>query len=348
MEANLELIDGGYNFIMLDADVYLTGTRHPLSGMRPLEDPSWEIQFQSDSMDPGFGQDSAINIGWYWARPTKTIRELFSRSLETWEKTHEWDQRIMNEVRVNMTREGSLAFPKSIVLSYDDYESVMVVDWRDFYFNQSRVDSWNNKHVAIHYTAVFNVLKEVLSKHFGQWFVKDYYTQSPRLFQAVNISGTPNQTLDQISLSVHLAKISERTYMWPLAINHTCSLENPDWQIVPASSVAEPRFVAEQGSWVEDNYLFNRKRYTDEELEASVIPFTVDAEDMEKSWRDLIDKCRTSVASIVQVDFSRVDISRLKDVPLIRESIERTGLFACGTVRSWGDMWTQHGCVFCE
>src|SRR5437762_668396 len=140
MTANLDLIDGGYNFLMVDADVYLSGTRHPLAAMRPLEDTSWEIQFQSDNWSHQDKQDTFINIGWYWARPTRTVREFFARSLEIWEKTHKWDQAIMNDVRYDMMQEGSLAFPKIVVLNYSDYETIMLVDWGQIYVNQSRID----------------------------------------------------------------------------------------------------------------------------------------------------------------------------------------------------------------
>src|SRR5271156_4201703 len=314
---------------MLDADVYLTGTRHPLSGMRPLSNPSWEIQFQCDS--DSFSQEAKVNIGWYWARPTQTVREFFSRSVEVWNRTHEWDQEIMNQIRFEMIQEGSLAFPKSIVLSPEDYENAMNIDWRDFYFDQSRIDAWNNQHVIVHYTAIFNVLKTVIAKHFGQWFVEDYYTQSVQLLQPINISGTTSQVIEQIALSVYLAKTSGRTFMWPLGVNHTCSLENAEWWHLTTTAVVEARLVAEQAPWVEDNYLLNRKRYTNDDLGVTtIIPFVDGSEGMlAQAWYALIEKCRTTVASVVQVDFSQLDINRLKEFPSIRQTIERIALGTC-------------------
>jgi len=331
---------------MLDADVYLTGTRHPLSGMRPLADPSWEIQFQCDWWDAS--QDANVNIGWYWARPTNAVRELFVRSAEIWNKTKNWDQAIMNDVRSEMVKEGSLTFPKSIVLGHEDYVNAMLVDWRDFYFDQSRVADWNNKHVMVHYTGIFNVLKTVIAKHFGQWFVEDYYTQSPRLLQPINISGTTNQVIEQIALSVHLAKTSGRTFMWPLGVNHTCSLENPQWWHATTTAVVEARLVEAQISWVEDTYLFNRKRYTEKDLELTTIPFADGSQTLEQAWYSLIEKCQTTVASVVQVDFFQVNTDRLRELPPIRELIEQMGLTTCQCV--WlpdGGCWFPHGCVNC-
>ena len=346
MDANLDLIDGGYNFVMLDADVYLTGTRHPLSGMRPLDDLSWEIQFQNDNASHQVTQETTVNIGWYWARPTRRIREFFNRSLEVWEKSHRWDQEVMNEIRFEMIGEGSLAYPKSIVLSYDDYETAMLVNWPDFYFDQSRIADWNNNHIIIHYTMIFSVLKTIIPKHFGQWFVEDYYTQPRQLIQAVNIAGSTNQALEQIALSVYLAKISGRTYMWPLAINHTCSLENPDWRPRAPTAVAEARLVAEHVPWVEDNYLFNRKWYTSDELQITTIPFVDGSEELEESWHALTETCRSFEESVLQVDFSGVDIDRLRELPSIRESIENMGLVSCGSAVLPGDR-QPNGCVYC-
>src|SRR5207248_2462169 len=125
-------------------------------------------------------------IGWYWARPTRTVREFFARSLEIWEKTHKWDQAIMNDVRYDMMQEGSLAFPKIVVLNYSDYETIMLVDWGQIYVNQSRIDDWNNKLVALHYTMLFKAMKTTVAKHFGHWFVADYYTSPPQLLQPIN------------------------------------------------------------------------------------------------------------------------------------------------------------------
>jgi hypothetical protein len=295
-------VEGGYNFVLLDGDVYLTNTHHPLAAMLPLNDSTWDIQFQSDRSG---AQDSQVNIGWYWARPTPVIAEFFNRSRSYW-NTHptEWDQEIMNWVRRDMISEGKLDYPKSVVLNVTAYKSTMLFDWPDIYVNESKIDEMNAEGTMVHYTMIFNATKVLVAKQFGHWLDKTYYTQRRKIIQPVGIRGTSDEILDQISLTVYLAKVTGRTFMWPTAVNHTCLGYEGGWKLRPPLIIADVQNVDENVSWVEGSFFRNRRRYTaDHDLKVSRI-----------ALRDLkgpllssgIRMCR-SRADVLVIDFNEIE-----------------------------------------
>jgi hypothetical protein len=295
----MNLIDGGYNFVLLDGDVYLTGTRHPLSAMRPLEDTTWHIQFQSDRNDD---QLSDINIGWYWARPTETVREFFRRSQEQWDETHAWDQWIMNNVRREMIYEGKLDFPKSIVLPLIDYKATMLFDWQPAFTNTDVMDAMNNEGVLIHYTWVWDNRKIFVAKHFGHWLNESYYIHPPLLLLPINVTGTRSQIFQQITRAANIAKLCRRTFMFPWLMNETLPEYNT-WRMAPTHWIGEIGDIMRIGPWVESTFIRNRRRYISTNLTESTIPGPHDLAD---NWlaKPAVDACLESQAEIVNLDFS--------------------------------------------
>lgn len=249
---------------MIDGDVYLTGSHHPLYRMKPLADEKWHIQFQTDRH--GF-QSSDVNIGWYWARPTPVVREFFSRSQERWLKnTTKWDQDIMNSVRQKMFVPGKLQWPASEVLNADDYRSAMLFDWSVAYTNETAIDEMNANAVIVHYTMLFDTAKLVLAKQFGHWLNQSYYQNSPKILQPINIAGSTNETIDQIALAVYISNVTKRAFMWPNSINHSCWNYTEGWKALPPILFADAGSVGNATSWVEGMYLRNRRAYTNDTL----------------------------------------------------------------------------------
>jgi Nucleotide-diphospho-sugar transferase len=272
--------------------------------MQPLTNSSWEIQFQCDSMD--YRQ---INIGWYWARPTATVREFFRRSQEQWNQTRNWDQRIMNDIRNQMIQEGSFSSSTSLILNLTDYKSSMLFDWAKFYANSTLIDQMNKEGVMVHYTMIFNLMKIVVAKHFGHWFNETYYKQTPRLLQPVNIAGTATEIRQQLEFSAYLAKFSGRTFMWPILVNQTYEQSPGVWTAFPAIYAAEPESIAKVAPWVEGTYLSNRAKYISSELSNTTISGTRNLSDLH-SILSVMENSLSSVCDVLKVDFGAVDVSK--------------------------------------
>jgi hypothetical protein len=269
--------------------------------MLPLEDHSWDMQFQCDN-----GNYQEINIGWFWARPTPVVREFFWRSQERWIETQRWDQEIMNEVRWEMMEEGLLADPKTRILDLADYRSTMLFDWWSVYANTTLIDKMNRKTVMVHYTMVFGLDKIILAKHFGHWFNETYYTQPIRLLQPINLVGTADKIREQIDFSVSLAKMTGRTFMWPVLVNKTVEEDlDISWESLPSILVADVNNVANIVPWVEGTYLHNRRKYAVAELSKTTISAIRNQSDINEV-QEVTDNCLSSIYEVVELDFAGV------------------------------------------
>jgi hypothetical protein len=295
--------------------------------MHPLEDPRWHIQFQSDYYS-GYG--SPINIGWYWVRPTPIVREFFVRSQTQWNRNHsKWDQDIMNNVLWRMISEESLASPASIVLNLTDYRTTMLFDWPATFIDEASIDTMNRDSVMVHYTMIFDLAKELVAKQFGHWLNATYYQKSPKILQSVNIAGTTNETLNQMALAVHLAKITGRSFMWPNAINHTCYNYTGGWNARPPFVIADIESVAGTVQWVEGTYLRNRKRYTNDTLRSTEISINQVLNLQPNSLATLIERCLSASEDVLIVDFQGIDWKKLGNLASVRDIIQDVGLKKC-------------------
>lgn len=329
--ANIDLVDGGFNFVLLDGDVYLTGSRNPLSLMMPLDNPSWHIQFQSDQDSR---QNSDINIGWYWARPTSTVRDLFVRSQAWWETGHNyWDQRVMNTVRAEMINEGSLNYPKSIVLNLTAYKSTMSFDWTEVYVNETLIDTLNQEGAIVHYTMIFNLTKIIVAKQFGHWLNETYYTQSRKILRPINIAGNTKNCLDQLAFAVYLSKISNRSFMWPNAVQHICPQYVNGMKYRPPILIADIQSVDKAVPWVEGTFIRNRQRYTNDQFNSTSILLNDVFEEHLFSTLSIVEMCRTSDADILTIDFAGFDITKWLNNAIVRDGVGESGITDCHDCR---------------
>ena len=298
------MLDGGYNFLLIDGDVYLSGTRHPLSKMLQLSDPSWDIQFQTDNWDGD--HPDVVNIGWYWARPRNASRELFLRSQATWDTYQGWDQNIVNGVIWEMTHEGNVTYNQEVrTLNQSYYTRMDVLPWEAISLDTKLIDRLNSKIVMLHYTGFVHLTKTYLSKHFGHWVNETYYTQSIPLLQPINVSGTGEEILAQITLAIYLARLSGRTFMWPMSVNRTW-LETNVTEERPTITVVDDDAVTKAISWVEATYLHNRARYTNVPLTEQTLSVTIEDFHKEGGILDLERIIQSSLVDLVKVDFGNV------------------------------------------
>jgi hypothetical protein len=320
------MLDAGYNFLLVDGDVYLTGSHHPLTKMRPLTDPTWDIQFQCDDWD-GEHQD-VLNIGWYWARPTDATREIFSRSQAEWDKTQSWDQNIVNQVVSQMTGEGKLAYGRSVVilnqLDYAIMDRLEGVKWEMVALDPVATDRLNAELTMLHITGFVHITKPYLAKHFGLYVNETYYRQPVSVLQPVNISGSMLEILQQMGVAIYLARSAGRMLMWPTSFNQSMGGDLFEERV--GIIVVDDLAVANAISWVEATYIHNRAKYTNVRLTEETISIMV--EDIQRDgWLDdMILRCRSSSRDVIKVDFGDVvaaDIVRsaslaeaIREVPL--------------------------------
>lgn len=296
--------------------------------MHPLEQGAWHIQFQSDRHN---GQNSEVNIGWYWVRPTPIIREYFLRSQRAWlANTTEWDQRIMNDVRYAMIEQDSLAFPASVVLHLDIYRATMRYDWGTIYWNETAIDAMNNDSVIVHYTEVFGTAKLVLAKQFGHWVTEDYYIDCPKILRPVGIYGNTNETLDQIALAAHLAKVTGRKFMWPNSVNHTCPQYKGGWKERAPILIADADSLANVTDWVEGTYLRNRNRFQNDKVRQKMIhaasTFEWKSHSVDKLVKQIMEH---KDVDIVSVDFEGVNTWKLDEWEGVAEIVQGVGIKTC-------------------
>jgi len=328
----------------MDGDVYLTGSHHPLSKMAPMSDPSWSIQLQSNRRNLN---NSDINIGWYWVRPTEAAHELFSRSYAMWNRTGKWDQGIVDTIRSEMVSEGKLAFPASIVLSLSDYiNSGCYPEWFKIYPNVTLIDEMLSEAVLIHFAGTRGKTKHFMAKHLGLWGDLDgYYTGEIPLLQPVNLSGTRDQLLWQLDLAVYLAKSSGRTFVFPMTVNLTEGPTPPLDGSRPAVALVDVDRFDALVPWVEGTYLHNRARYTHAKPRERTI--SVDTTDPPGNWTDeLVRRCRSPADDMVKIDFGKVDGSKLIKLGGVEKIIREMNLRPCGESRHcwWGEKGPRLGC----
>jgi Nucleotide-diphospho-sugar transferase len=290
--------------------------------MRPLSDPLWAIQFQSDDWD---GHHPSVNIGWYWARPCNETRELFRRSQEQWENTHDWDQAVVNYIRYVMVTEGILTDTNSFVVDLSDYVRADVLTWGPIYLDPRAIDRLNSESVMVHYTGFFGLMKSYMPKHFGHWVNETYYTQPMSLLQPINISGTLDEILKQMAFAIHLARSSHRTFMWPISLNQTWDADF--FETRPAVAVVDEQSVANAVSWVEGTYIHNRGRYAKLPLSEQMVPITFNDIQRDTWVNDMLIKCRSSMANVVKVDFGLVSAAEVAGSEKLAEVIQEIVLW---------------------
>jgi len=284
--------------VFLDEGVYLTGTRHPLSAMHPLEDETWHVQFQSDQGDD---QLARIHTGWYWARPSAPARQYFLRCLERWEQWHEEEQWIMSRIRWDMIGEGTMNFPQSIVLVDSDYKNSRLNDWNQVITNTELIDALNRDAVLMHYTLIFDGLKIYLAKHFGHWLNATYYTHPPPLLHPINVQGTAVEIGRQLDFAVNLAQRCGRTFMFPHLINQ--DMGNSQWRVGAAHWMVNVEDIMETVPWVEATFLHNRLKHTSENMLEGTISGTYNKSEIASRQGDL-NACLSSHVSLLNLDFS--------------------------------------------
>jgi len=330
-------VDGGYNYLMIDGDVYLTGSRHPLSGMRPLESADWHIQFQSDYDEK---QESWINIGWYWTRPTPVAKEFFLRSQRSWDSNQTWDQAIMNQVRFDMMYGGPFTFPGSMVLNLLDYRSTMLFDWSEAFVDEKVMNAINRESVIVHYTMLFGKSKEIAAKQFGHWLNETYYVQNPKILQPLNLVGTTSSIMHQIAFSVHLANVTGRSFMWPTAVNHTCTKYKNGWKLQPPILIAEADNVTVP--WVEGRYLQNRARYTTKPLPEVKILFDHLVDGRARSLEKRLTFLNNISEDLLIIDFAGMEWEALDGLPFVQDVVKQIGLETCAMCGEMGKHHSSH------
>ena len=266
--------------------------------MRPLDDPSWHLQFQSDRYE---GQGSYVNIGWYWARPTEITKQFFRRAQTRWVDKHEWDQGVVNLIRLEMIDEGLLDFPKSIVVSLVQYKATLLFDWEAIFIDTDLIDEMNKVGIIVHYTGIWAERKIFMAKHFGHWNNKTYYAESPLLLQPVNISGTSSEIFQKMVRAANIANLCGRTFMFPFVVNER--LPDSTWRLEAPHWTSEIGDIMRVGPWVESTYLRNRRGHNSTELSEETI---LGPRDIIWNYasQPIVDACVTSKSELLKLDFA--------------------------------------------
>ena len=214
---NLELAKNRYNFVFLDGDVYLTGSRDPFEDMLPLSNDTWDIQFQYDEKSET--PTSNVNIGWYFAKSTLASIEFFHRSYQNWTADPQWDQYVMNIVLREMeVEENSL---KVYRLGSPHFQNWMCNDWQTLLFgNDSATAGFIEDASMIHFTCVEQSLKTYFGSNFGGFGdIDEYYSSPPPLLGVANVSGLLESIHAQVAFAAQLATATGRTLIWPDSVN---------------------------------------------------------------------------------------------------------------------------------
>lgn len=275
---NLELARGGYNFVFLDADVFLTGSRDPFDEMLPLSDNTWDVQFQPDFPPPSL----SVNIGWFFARASSATIEFFERSLARWNETQAWDQEVMNEIawdmeHANHSETNNSSRLRVHRLDMDTFQNFMLAPWAETLFgNDTQAASFINKSVMIHFTCIQQSLKSYMGLNFGCMAdVDGYYSNALALLGTVSVSGTSDAIHRQVAFALQVAAMTHRTLIWPDSVSilqrhQDDDTDQPRYVLVPQfPGVMAVNFdMAENAgfSLVEGRYLQNRRQYRHDQV----------------------------------------------------------------------------------
>jgi len=207
---SLELLQNGYNFVFLDGDVYLTGSKDPFDEMLPLTNDTWDIQFQKDYELP----DVDVNIGWFFARATRATEDFFRRSYDRWLETRDWDQSVMNDIARQMEADSSLKVHR---LELSRFRNFMLEAWEDTLFGPEHLAAaFVEESALVHYTCVEQSVKTYFGANFGGFTDLDgYYSHPPPLLGTTNIAGTSDAILQQTAFALEIAERTHRTLIWP-------------------------------------------------------------------------------------------------------------------------------------
>jgi hypothetical protein len=282
-QANLDLSRSGYNFVFLDGDVYLTGSRDPFSDMLPLSNDTWDVQFQPDFPPPS-GQ---LNIGWFFARTSSATLQFFERSFARWNETQAWDQVVMNEIasdmeRANYSETDGGSRLRIHRLDMSRFRNFMLVPWANALFgNEAQAASFVNESTAIHFTCIQQNLKTYMGLNFGGFAdVDGYYSNATSLLRVANISGTSDAIHRQVAFALQVAAMTHRTLIWPDSVSvlqqhKDDATDQSLYDLVPnfPGVLAIDYDMAEKAgfSLVEGRYLQNRQQYRQGEVPETAI-----------------------------------------------------------------------------
>ena len=234
----------------------------------------------------------------------------------------------MNDVRHNMVYSNILEYPKTIMLDPIDYKSTMLFNWPDIYMSESKIDAMNAEGVTVHYTMVYNDTKTLLAKQFGQWFDGSHYTSNPWILEPINIGGTKREILDQIAFAVHVAKITNRSFMWPNSVRLQCERNHGAANYTPPILIAEFQSVADAVPWVEGMYFRNRRRFTETELRSTYGPINEALDGSDQSLRSFFDTCRSVDTEVLTIDFDGLELWKLAERSA-QDVIQQMGIVEC-------------------
>jgi hypothetical protein len=207
---SMQLLENGYDFVFLDGDVYLTGSRDPFLDMLPLSNSTWDIQFQKDFELPS----KDLNIGWYFARASPSTQEFFRQSHDRWLETREWDQSVMNEIARKMEESSSLNVHR---LELSRFCNFMLEAWEERLFGDEQLAAeFVEESAVVHYTCVEQSVKTYFGANFGGLTdLDDYYSLPPPLLGTANIAGTSEAIRQQLAFALDIAERTGRTIIWP-------------------------------------------------------------------------------------------------------------------------------------
>ncbi|KAJ9607248.1 hypothetical protein H2200_008321 [Cladophialophora chaetospira] len=213
LTASMDLLRAGYNFVFLDGDVYLTGSRNPFHDMLPISNHTWDMQFQKDFELPS----TDLNIGWFFARASEATKEFFYRSYQQWRVTGAWDQKIMNEVARQMEDANALKLHR---LDLGRFRNYMLEDHEALLFGaEAEAAKFIADSAIIHYTCVEQGLKNYYGTTFGgSTDLTGYYSAAPAMLALANIEGTSQAILQQIAFAMQIAEDTSRALIWPHSV----------------------------------------------------------------------------------------------------------------------------------
>lgn len=168
-----QLLQAGYHVVLFDLDAFVL--HDPLPHMKPLNDDTWDIQCQRDHRTA-----PSLNLGWVFSRASLASIHLWTKAGQVFDHTKEWDQRVFNEVALNME---SLALLRIHRLDVEVFRSFMFENFTEYYVNEKVPENT----VLFHMTCADKPVKGHISRTLGLFTSPvNYCDESHKYFALIN------------------------------------------------------------------------------------------------------------------------------------------------------------------
>ena len=238
----------GLNVFLIDLDVSFSS--NPLEFFLPLEDESWDIQFQNDAQTFG-----AVNVGLMFMKGNEKTAKLFDDAAVIRENTGLADQRCVQSLLKDP--QWILSTQLKFTVEWDKLKNLMYFQSQAWERGGADANEFLKGAIGYHSTCYETPsLKNIILQLSGAWWVKEYCSPEVQTlsFDSLFHSQVPD-TQAQLYSIIKLTLVLNRTLRFPHIIMNNWAV--PFFKLVHLQTLVEADFP-----YVENGYYYRCNQIT--------------------------------------------------------------------------------------